>query len=71
MKSEQDMEEEGTFLKGALGALQNLGSDIEKQRLEAYMIGNKLIGLREETKKIRNQINAYFGVIEIWTIRSE
>ncbi len=66
--NEQEAEEQGTFLKGALGALENLANDIEKQRLEAHVLENKLVGLREETKKIRNQINAYFGVMNFNTL---
>jgi len=62
MKSEQDAEEEGTFLKGALGALANLASDIEKQRLEAHLLENKLVGLRAEAYKIRGEIERYFGL---------
>jgi len=62
MKSEQDMEEEGTFLKGALGALQNLASDIEKQRLEAHVLETKLIGLRAEAYKIADEIVKYYGL---------
>ena len=61
MKSEQEAEEQGTFLKGALGALQNLASDIEKQRLEAHVLENKLVGLRAEAYKIADEIVKYFG----------
>lgn len=62
MKSEQDAEEEGTFLKGALGALANLASDIEKQRLEAHVLETKLAGLRAEVCKIVDEIVKYFGL---------
>jgi len=62
MNSEEDAEEQGTFLKGALGALQNLANDIEKQRLEAHLLENKLVGLRAEAYKIRAQIRDYFGL---------
>ena len=62
MKSEQDMEEEGTFLKGALGALANLANDIEKQRLEAHVLETKLAGLRSEVYKIADEIVNYFGL---------
>ena len=59
--NEQEAEEQGTFLKGALGALENLAHDIEKQRLEVHVLENKLAELRSETYKIRGQINDYFG----------
>ena len=62
MNSEEEAEEQGTFLKGALGALQNLGSDIEKQRLEAHVLENKLVGLRAEVYKIADEIVKYFGL---------
>ena len=64
MNSEEEAEEQGTFLKGALGALQNLGSDIEKQRLEAHVLETKLIGLRAEVYKIADEIVKYFGLEE-------
>jgi len=54
--------EQGTFLKGALGALEDLASDIEKQRVEAHVLENKLVLLRAEAYKIRAQIRAYFGM---------
>jgi len=62
MMCEEEAEEQGTFLKGALGALANLASDIEKQRLEAHVLENKLVGLRAEAYKIRAQIRDYFGM---------
>jgi len=62
MMSEQEMEEQGTFLKGALGALRNLANDIEKQRLEAHLLETKLVGLRSEVYKIADQIEKYFGL---------
>jgi len=71
MNSEQEAEEQGTFLKGALGALQNLASDIEKQRLEAHVLENKLVGLRAEAYKIRAQIRDYFGLEEFDTLTKE
>jgi len=62
MLSESEMEAQGTFLKGALGALHNLSSDIEKQRLEVHVLENKLIGLGLEVDKISNEIEKYFGL---------
>ena len=60
--NEQEAEEQGTFLKGALGALENLAHDIEKQRLEAHLLENKLVGLKAEAYKIRGEIEKYFGL---------
>ena len=61
MLSEQEVEEQGTFLKGAIGALRSLSSDIEKQRLEAHLLENKLLGLERELNTISDKIQDYFG----------
>ncbi len=60
--NEQEAEEQSTFLKGALGALRNLADDIEKQRLEVFVVANKLKTLRQEAYKIHNEIGQYFGM---------
>ena len=60
--NEQEAEEQGTFLKGALDALRNLANDLEKQRLEAWVQHTKLVLLRNETRKISDQISEYFGL---------
>ena len=62
MNAEEEAEEQGTFLKAALGALANLAGEIEKQRLEAHVLENKLVLLRGEAYKIREQIRDYFGM---------
>lgn len=60
--NEQEAEEQGTFLKGALGALANLASEIEKRRSEACLLNLKLSSLVSETYKIREEIEKYFGL---------
>ena len=69
--NEQEAEEQGTFLKGALGALANLASDIEKQRLQAYLLENHLVCLKAEAYKIREEIEKYFGLEEFDTLTKE
>ena len=59
--NEQEAEEQGTFLKGAFGALEDLACDIEAQRLSAYVIEKRLTNLVIDTRKISKQIEDYFG----------
>ena len=59
--NEKEAEEQGTFLKGAIGALETLASDIEDVRLDAHVLEMNLVARRREAHKIRDQIKAYFG----------
>ena len=60
--NEQEAEEQGTFLKGLLGALDGLASDVEKQRLEAHLLENKLVLLRGEAYRISGEVAKYFNL---------
>ena len=60
--NEQEAEEECAFIKGALGALETLASDIEDIRLDAHVLEMNIVARRREAYKIRDEIKKYFGM---------
>ena len=62
--NEEEAEEQANFLKGLCKALDGLASDLDRTKNRVEIIAASLEGLKQGTKNIRGDIEAYFNITD-------